>query len=179
MRTIAVLVLMLTGAISVAAVSVGAERSYEFSVLLDGSPIGYHHFDLLPGESGLEVRSEASFDVRFLFINAFRYRHTNRELWDGECLRLIESSTRQNGEEFVVSGERVSESLEIEANGKSDRLDGCVMSFVLEPEIPQSIAAARSADGRVPARGRAASGARAADDPWRARAGVSLPTQGT
>lgn len=129
MRTIAVLLLMFTGAVGIASASDGAERSYEFSVLLDGSPIGFHHFDLLPRESGLEVRSEASFDVRFLFINAFRYRHTNRELWEGECLHVIESSTRQNGKEFVVSGERVSKSLEIDANGKSDRLEGCVMSF--------------------------------------------------
>jgi hypothetical protein len=120
---------MFTGAVGIASASDGAERSYEFSVLLDGSPIGFHHFDLLPRESGLEVRSEASFDVRFLFINAFRYRHTNRELWEGECLHVIESSTRQNGKEFVVSGERVSKSLEIDANGKSDRLEGCVMSF--------------------------------------------------
>lgn len=130
MRTVALSILLLfAGATSAASVGGAAERSYEFSVLLDGSPIGYHHFDLLPRDSGLEVRSEASFDVRFLFINAFRYRHTNRELWDGECLRVIESSTRQNGKEFAVTGEPVSEGLKIEANGRSDRLDGCVMSF--------------------------------------------------
>lgn len=131
MRTLTLSVLLLFAVVSGAAASAGdrTERSYEFAVLLDDSPIGYHHFDLLRRDSGLEVRSEASFDVRFLFINAFRYRHTNRELWDGECLRVIESSTRQNGKEFVVSGQRVSEGLKIEANGQSDRLDGCVMSF--------------------------------------------------
>lgn len=124
MRTIA-LALLLLGAGAAAA----EERSWEFSVLLDGSPIGYHHFELMPGESGLEVRSEASFDVRFLFINAFRYRHINRELWDGECLRVIESSTRQNGKEFIVSGERVPDGLRVQTNDRTDRLDGCVMSF--------------------------------------------------
>lgn len=130
MRIIAFAFLLLgAGATGAAAASSAAERSWQFSVMLDGSPIGYHHFELMPRENGLEVRSEASFDVRFLFINAFRYRHTNRELWDGECLRGIESSTRQNGREFALSGERVSAGLRIEANGKSDRLDGCVMSF--------------------------------------------------
>lgn len=130
MRTIiALLLLFSASATSVAAAPGEAQRSWQFSVLLDGSPIGYHRFDLMSRESELEVRSEASFDVRFLFINAFRYRHSNRELWEGECLRVIESSTRQNGEEFAVSGERLSEGLKIEANGKSDRLDGCVMTF--------------------------------------------------
>ena len=130
MRSMAFVLLLLgAGATGAASGSSAAERSWQFSVLLDGSPIGYHRFELMPRESGVEVRSEASFDVRFLFINAFRYRHTNRELWDGECLRVIESSTRQNGEEFAVTGEPVSEGLRIEANGRSDRLDGCVMSF--------------------------------------------------
>ena len=125
----AVFLLFGLGATGAAAPSDEAQRSWQFSVLLDGSPIGYHRFDLLSRESELEIRSEASFDVRFLFINAFRYRHSNRELWEGECLRVIESSTRQNGEEFAVSGERLAEGLRIEANGKSDQLDGCVMTF--------------------------------------------------
>ena len=130
MRTLFAIVLLFGfGATSVAASPNEAQRSWQFSVLLDGSPIGYHRFDLMSRESELEVRSEASFDVRFLFINAFRYRHSNRELWEGECLRVIESSTRQNGEEFAVSGERLAEGLRIEANGKADQLDGCVMTF--------------------------------------------------
>ena len=130
MRAVLVVVLLFgLMASGVAASSGDAQRSWQFSVLLDGSPIGYHRFDLMSRDSGLEVRSEASFDVRFLFINAFRYRHSNRELWEGECLRVIESSTRQNGKEFAVSGERLPEGLRIEANGRSDRLDGCVMTF--------------------------------------------------
>ena len=130
MRTIIALLLLFSAtATSVAAAPGEAQRSWQFSVLLDGSPIGYHRFELMSRESELEVRSEASFDVRFLFINAFRYRHSNRELWEGECLRDIESSTRQNGEEFAVSGELLPQGLQIEPNGKSDRLDGCVMTF--------------------------------------------------
>ena len=130
MRTIIAILLLSSVAANGLAASPGeAQRSWQFSVLLDGSPIGYHRFELMSRESELEVRSEASFDVRFLFINAFRYRHSNRELWEGECLRVIESSTRQNGEEFAVSGERLPEGLKIEANGRSDRLDGCVMTF--------------------------------------------------
>ncbi len=130
MKMIIATLLLFSVAATGAAASTGeAQRSWQFSVLLDGSPIGYHRFDLMSSESELEVRSEASFDVRFLFINAFRYRLSNRELWEGECLRVIESSTRQNGKEFAVSGERLPEGLMIEANGKSDSLDGCVMTF--------------------------------------------------
>lgn len=128
MRFIALVLLLLVTTAPALAMD-ETEKSWRFSVLLDGSPIGYHQFELMPRDSGLEVRSEASFDVRFLFINAFRYRHSNRELWEGECLRKIESNTRQNGKEFEVSGEPVSDGLRVEVNGEADRLDGCVMSF--------------------------------------------------
>lgn len=128
MRTVAIAFLLWWSS-ALASAAPEAKKSWEFSVLLDGSPIGYHHFELLPRESGLEVRSEAQFDVRFLFFNAYKYRHTNREIWDGECLRLIESKTRQNGKRFAVSGERNANGLILEANGREDRLDGCVMSF--------------------------------------------------
>lgn len=130
MRTLALVILLFgAGTTGAASTNGDAGRSWQFSVLLDDSPIGYHRFELSPRESGLEVRSEASFDVRILFINAFRYRHSNRELWDGECLRVIESSTQQNGEEFAVSGARLADGMAIEANGRSDRLEGCVMTF--------------------------------------------------
>ena len=130
MRTLALALLLFgAGTTGAASASGDAGRSWQFSVLLDDSPIGYHRFELSARESGLEVRSEASFDVRILFINAFRYRHSNRELWDGECLRVIESSTQQNGEEFAVSGARLADGMAIQANGRSGRLDGCVMTF--------------------------------------------------
>lgn len=126
---VSIILTLVAGTVGAASTGHVAERSWQFSVLLDDAPIGYHRFELLPSESGLEVRSEASFDIRILFINAFRYRHSTRELWDGECLQGIESRTRQNGKDFAVSGTPVSEGLAIEANGATDRLDGCVMTF--------------------------------------------------
>ncbi len=104
-------------------------RSWEFSVMLDGSPIGYHRFELQPAADGLELVSEASFDVRVLFINAFRYRHTNREVWDGECLSRIESNTRQNGKRFAVTGARIDDQFVLKAGGSADPIGSCVMTF--------------------------------------------------
>ena len=104
-------------------------RSWEFSVLLDGDPIGYHRFELQPAANGLELTSEASFDVSFLFINAFRYRHTNREVWEDGCLRRIEANTRQNGKRFVVNGERVDDQFVLKSGGSVDPLGDCVMTF--------------------------------------------------
>jgi hypothetical protein len=105
-------------------------RSWEFSVLLDGSKIGYHRFELLQRGDMQEVRSEASFDVRFLFVTAFRYRHSNRELWsDDGCLTRIESNTRQNGDRLSVQGARVGDAFRLETVERTDTLRDCVMTF--------------------------------------------------
>ncbi len=107
----------------------GDSRSWEFSVLLDGNEIGYHRFELDRLGNTEEIRSEASFDVRFLFLTAFRYRHVNKETWSGGCLASIESSTRQNGREEAVSGALVDDVFRVDAGAGSETLGDCVMSF--------------------------------------------------
>ena len=105
------------------------KRSREFEVLLDGDPIGFHRYEMLARDGGHEVISEASFDVRILFINAFRYRHTNREYWDGQCLSSIESQTRQNGKQFEVTGSKIDDRFVLNSMSGADELDACVMTF--------------------------------------------------
>ena len=122
----AVALLMLTGAPSTMA---SDTRSWEFSVLLDGDEIGYHRFELAQRGDLEEVRSEASFDVRFLFVTAFRYRHVNTETWSDGCLYRIESSTRQNGRKEAVKGELVDDLFQVDAGERSEVLGNCVMSF--------------------------------------------------
>ena len=124
--TVAVALLVLASAPSALA---SDTRSWEFSVLLDGDEIGYHHFELSQRGEVEEVRSEASFDVRFLFLTAFRYRHVNRETWSDGCLYRIESSTRQNGRSDAVTGELVDDVFQVDAGERSEALGDCVMSF--------------------------------------------------
>jgi hypothetical protein len=104
-------------------------RSWEFSVSLDGDEIGYHRFELDRQGPREEIRSEASFDVRFLFLTAFRYRHVNRETWTGGCLDSIQSSTRQNGQHEAVNGTLVDDAFQVETAERRELLDDCVMTF--------------------------------------------------
>ena len=75
-------------------------KTWNFSVMLDGSKIGYHTFRVTEDQNGKRVSSEARFDVKFLFINAFRYRHVNSERWVDDCLYKLDSSTDSNGKQF-------------------------------------------------------------------------------
>jgi hypothetical protein len=104
-------------------------RTWNFSVLLDGSKIGYHTFRVRGDKTLKEVSSEAKFDVKFLFLNAFRYRHSNTETWLGDCLLELDASTNSNGKRFEINGSKTGGSFLVEANAEEKELPGCVMTF--------------------------------------------------
>ncbi len=104
-------------------------RNWNFAVYLDDSEIGYHTIRVTDSGDVEEVFSEASFDVRFLFINAFRYRHNNTERWVDGCLQEIDSSTNSNGKQFAVSGAQSEGRFLIETGELATELPQCVMSF--------------------------------------------------
>jgi hypothetical protein len=126
-RAITALLLMASSTVSLAETPVN--RTLLFDVFLDGKKIGYHRFDIAGQESNAAVRSEASFDVKFLFVTAFSYRHSAIENWSGGCLDEIEARTDSNGKELSVLGERSGDAFVIDTGGQEAELPECVMSF--------------------------------------------------
>jgi len=118
---------MLSASVSVA--DDPADRTLMFDVYLDGKKIGYHRYQIDGPESNADVRSEASFDVKFLFVTAFSYRHTAEEDWAGGCLREITARTNSNGEKLRVVGERKDDAFVVETGDGEAELPGCVKSF--------------------------------------------------
>ncbi len=106
-----------------------AVSSWDFSVMLDGDKIGYHRFELVDEGQRRRVTSEAKFDVRFLFVNAFRYRHSANEVWRGGCLREINARTQANGKKLAVSGATVEDRLVIDSGSTRNEFQDCVMTF--------------------------------------------------
>lgn len=99
---------LLIPAIFVAALpchAVGTPDVWNFSVALDGRPIGTHRFELtgMEGEAR-SLRSEAKFEVKLLGFTAYRYRHHAEEQWQGNCLASINASTDDDGEVTAVNG---------------------------------------------------------------------------
>lgn len=123
----AMLLLMASSTVSFA--EAPANRTLLFDVFLDGKKIGYHRFDIAGQRSNAAVRSEASFDVKFLFVTAFSYRHSAVENWSGGCLDEIEARTDSNGKELSVVGERTGGAFVIDTGEQEAELPECVMSF--------------------------------------------------
>lgn len=125
---------------SLAAIPAGAtgdaSREWRFSVLLDDKPIGRHRFLLREGSDGLELTSDASFTVRFLFVDVYRYEHRAHEVWEGGCLERLDARTNENGERTVVVGRRADRSFEVTAGESTRSIDPCVQTFAYwDPRI--------------------------------------------
>jgi hypothetical protein len=80
-----------------------AQTELSFEVLLDGKPIGTHEFRITDGVATRIVETNASFDVRILFVPVFSYQHSNTEIWQNGCLQRISSETDSNGTPYRVT----------------------------------------------------------------------------
>jgi hypothetical protein len=109
-------------------------RAWRFKVYLDDKAIGWHTFDLNPADGTL--RSEARYDVKFLFVTAYSYAHEATELWDGRCLTRMDAHTDNNGKVSSLRGWRDDGGFVVEVQNKQEQLPGCVQSFAYwDPSI--------------------------------------------
>lgn len=103
---------LLTGTGALAAVPAG--NRIAFAVTRNDSPIGTHVLSF--GRDGGDVRVSIAIDfaVRFLGITAFRYTHRNTEVWRGDRLLSIASTTDNNGSPFSVKARANGRGIEVE-----------------------------------------------------------------
>ena len=131
-RAALVWVLLAAGAPAQAADTVSAlvpAGQWNFRALLDGSPIGEHRFSVTATGDERRVVSEAAFDVKFLGITAYRYRHKATEQWRGDCLTALDSTTDDDGKPSRVQARREGDAFNVTGGIESAVHPGCVMSF--------------------------------------------------
>ena len=105
------------------------EQEWNFRVYLDDTPIGYHDFSVRHAAGYQTMRTHARFDVTFLKIPLFRYRHQNTEQWSNRCLESIASSTNQNGELFRVKGSTTDKGFRVSVNDEDATFPSCISTF--------------------------------------------------
>jgi len=112
-----------------AAATSGVEQEWRFRVYLDDKPIGYHHFMISHAGELEHVTTRARFDVEFLKIPLFKYRHDNIERWSSQCLNSIASTTDQNGTLFRVDGNVTDTGFRLSSNTGDNTLAPCISTF--------------------------------------------------
>jgi len=104
-------------------------QEWNFRVYLDDKPIGYHHFKLTQTGKHEQLTTQADFDVEFLKISVFKYRHKNVELWNSQCLNSIASSTDENGKLFRVEGAITDKGFQLTTGAGDITLPACISTF--------------------------------------------------
>lgn len=128
----------------------GSVREWNFIVYLDDDAVGYHNFTLMERGDEQTLISEARFEVKFLFITAYRYEHENRETWQGECLQAISSRTDANGRQFTVHGHREETGFAVQGASGREETSGCVKTFAYwNPDILQASVLLNSQTGEL------------------------------
>ena len=113
-----------------------SSKKWEFQVFLDDTAIGHHHFVVNDKGSERELTTDARFDVKLLFISAYRYVHDASERWRGNCLASLNARTDDNGKKSAVQADQQGERVSVSSPRGREALDGCVMSFAYwTPEI--------------------------------------------
>lgn len=121
-------VMMLLASVATAQAAQSTDE-WTFRVFLDDREVGYHNFTVEQDGSTRRVESRAQFQVKFLFINAYEYRHQAEEVWRGSCLNRIQARTDDNGEISSVAGRREDDGFVINNDGDAQTLPGCIQTF--------------------------------------------------
>ncbi len=90
-----------------------AERM-PFAVRRGDDFIGQHTVSFRRDGARVEVAVEAAFEVKIAFITAWRYRHQNREVWEGGRLISVDSVTYDDGTDLRVTARATASGLEVE-----------------------------------------------------------------
>ena len=130
MRRAAITALVLSAmAVAVPVQAAGEPRVWNFRAYLDDAPIGYHRFTLREQGDARELKSESRFEVKVLFVTAYRYAHDATEQWRGNCLDSMTARTDDNGDRPTVDAKMENGQLAVIRSGGSLSIGGCVMSF--------------------------------------------------
>lgn len=104
-------------------------KDWSFEVWLDKQKIGTHTFSL----NNQQLQSRANFEVKVLFISAYRYQHQADETWQDACLASLKAHTEENKTVTDVTGQLLDGQFMIDKregkNGEKQILPACVMTF--------------------------------------------------
>ncbi len=100
-------------------------KEWVFDVFLDKSKIGTHSFTLNEDK----LVSRAKFNVKVLFIEAYKYDHTSKEQWQNDCLTNIDVNTTEDKITTNVKGKKAAAGFEISDGKVNQTLPECVMTF--------------------------------------------------
>lgn len=104
-------------------------KEWPFTAYLDGKEIGQHRFAITETDSGTKLMSEANFNIKVLFINAYKYQHRATEVWQENCLTSLDARTEENRDVSIVKGHLAGDKFAVDGPKGKLELPTCAMTF--------------------------------------------------
>ena len=103
-------------------------ESYDFQVLRNGAPIGHHRVTV----RGDGQRSEVDVDIELRVkaagvLTLYRYLHQSREIWEGERLVSLQSTTDNDGRQEYLQAQATAAGLQVDGSRYSGVLPADTM----------------------------------------------------
>src|SRR6266446_5922543 len=125
-------------------------ETLQFAIMRNGEQIGTHAIEISRTGPETNVRITTDLSVKVLFVTAYRLQHSATERWVNGQLVAFDSTTDNNGVRHKVSATRGTSGLEVQADGKTRRVDQNVLPASLwNPELMRRKTAFDTQDGQV------------------------------
>lgn len=95
----------------------------DFVVTRNGEAIGTHRYRFTRKGDRVKVDIQTEIDFKVLFVPLYRFRHVSQEIWDGDKLASLKSSTNDNGEPVKLEVLTVDEALAVKVKKTVETVD--------------------------------------------------------
>lgn len=102
-------------------------ESLSFAVLRNGDPVGTHTVRFQPQPDGFSVAIDTNVVVKMAMIPVYRFEHHGQEVWRGDQLVGLSSTTNDDGTRHTLKVKGGAAGLEVNGDGNSARLPGAVL----------------------------------------------------
>jgi hypothetical protein len=95
----------------------GQIESYNFQVLRNGTPIGHHRVTVRRDGARSDVRIDIALRVTAAgVLTLYRYIHNSHEVWDGDRLVSLQSTTDNDGEQQYLNAVAAADGLLVDGS---------------------------------------------------------------
>ncbi len=105
-----------------------AQENFDFQVLRNGEPIGHHRVSVR--REGLRSEVEVDIELRVKaagFLTLYRYLHQSREVWEGDRLVSLSSTTDNDGRQEFLNAQAGADGLQVNGSRHSGLLPADTM----------------------------------------------------
>ena len=110
-------------------------KTLTFNVFRNGQEIGRHTLTFEQDGANRVVTVALNLGVKAMGIIAYRYVHSDREVWNGDTLQALDSQTDDNGKKYKVHVQRGAKGLTVERQSPTEAINASTVDQGLQPPL--------------------------------------------